>query len=300
MEKRLFVSGVNGLLGQRVARAALGCMEVFGGDVQQAGVVEGVAYETLDITDRGAVMEAMECIQPAGVVHTAAMTNVDLCETEREQAWVVNVEGTRHVAAACARTGAWMVHLSTDYVFDGTAGPYAEDDPAHPLSYYGVTKWESEKAVRACLADAMIVRTMVLYGWGIGTRPNFVTWAIQELGEGRTVRIVTDQWGNPTFADDLARALVDLVERRVSGCVHYAGRDYWTRYEMVLEIARQMGADVDLVCPTTTAELGQPARRPLRSGLKTHKMEELLGRKPMAFREGLEQVLRQMGNIVDR
>jgi dTDP-4-dehydrorhamnose reductase len=297
MKERLFISGVNGLLGQKVAQAALGRMEVFGGDVQKIGVVEEVVYERLDITDRTAVMGAMERIQPAGVVHTAAMTDVDRCEIERMQAWEVNVEGTRNVATACAQMGAWMVHLSTDYVFDGSAGPYGEDDPVHPLNYYGITKWESEKVIQACLADAVTVRTMVLYGWGIDTRLNFVTWVIQKLSEGQTMSVVTDQWGNPTYADDLAQALVDLLERRVSGCLHYAGWDYWTRHEMALEIARQMGVNADLLCSITTAELDQPAPRPLRSGLKTRKARALLGRTPRGFREGLGQVLRGMGKV---
>jgi len=255
--------------------------------------VVGISRREADLADGETVRRALVGADPEVVVHTAAWTDVDGCERDRDRAWRVNAEGTRYVAETCRELGAKVVYVSTDCVFDGEAGPYGEGDPPHPINYYGWMKWAGELAVLGASEENLVVRTMVLYGWGEGVRPNFVLWLMGELSQGRAVRIATDQWGNPTFADDLAEAILDLLEAGCRGMVHYAGGDFWTRYEMALEVAQGIGADEGLIRPVKTSQLGQVAKRPLRSGLKTWTAERVLGRRPVGFREGLERTMAQ-------
>jgi len=290
-KKRIFITGSNGLLGQKVARAALTKAVVIGCDQSPVSALDGVVYHQLDITD-GDKLEQVICkAAPDWVVHTAAITDVDLCEREQELAWQVNVVGTENVVKVCRRSGSKMAHLSTDYVFDGKTGPYREEDPPNPLGYYGRTKLESERSVLE--AEAVVVRTMVLFGYEISVRPNFVTWAAGELKAGRRIRIVTDQWGNPTFADDLAETLLKLCREGATGLFHFSGADYVTRYDMVMKMAALFQSDPNLVIPITTSDLGQAARRPLKSGLRTDKIKEQFGIQPMGFEEALRQLMHQ-------
>ena len=292
-KRRVFITGSNGLLGQKVARAALADTEVIGCGRSPVSAVEGIIYHQLDITDGDKLAELVRGVIPDWVVHTAAVTDVDLCEREQELAWQVNVVGTENVMRACRRSDSKMVHLSTDYVFDGEAGPYREEDPPNPLGYYGRTKLESERSVLEAGVEAVVVRTMVLFGYEISVRPNFVTWVAQELKAGRKVRIVTDQWGNPTFADDLAEALLKLCRKRATGLFHLSGKDCITRYDMVMKMVTLFQFDPTLVIPVATSDLGQGARRPLKSGLRTDKIKEQFGIQPMGFEEGLRQLMRQ-------
>ncbi|HIE05076.1 MAG TPA: dTDP-4-dehydrorhamnose reductase [Candidatus Latescibacteria bacterium] len=282
---RVVVTGSTGLLGRKVLRTALG----------RGWDAVGISRKDAELSDGGAVRKALSKLSPDVVVHTAAWTDVDGCEKDRERAWMVNVEGTRHIAEACREFGAKVVYISTDYVFDGRYGPYGEEVLPHPLNYYGWTKLGGEVAVLSSSEGNLVVRTMVLYGWAEGVRSNFVLWLLENLWEGRRVKVVTDQWGNPTLADDLAEAVLDLLEAGCSGIVNYAGGDFWTRYEMALEVAGRLGVDQGLIVPVRTDQLGQVAKRPLRSGLKTWRAEEILGRRPMGFRKGLTCTLTQMG-----
>lgn len=279
------MTGSTGLLGRKVLKAALG----------RGWDAVGMSRKEAELSDREAVKEVLIKLSPDVVVHTAAWTDVDGCERDRKRAWTVNAEGTRHIAEICRELGAKVVYISTDYVFDGRDGPYGEDALPHPINYYGWTKLAGEIAVLSSSEGNLVVRTMVLYGWAEGARSNFVLWLLENLGEGRKVKVVTDQWGNPTLADDLAEAVLDLSEAGCSGVVNYAGGDFWTRYEMALEVAGRIGADQGLIVPVRTDQLGQVAERPLRSGLKTWRAEEILGRRPVGFREGLARTLVQMG-----
>jgi len=280
---RLVVTGSTGLLGGKLLKAAW----------KRGWDVVGISRKEADLADGEAVRRVLIGVAPEAVVHAAAWTNVDGCEQDRERAWTVNAEGTRYVAETCRELGAKVAYVSTDYVFEGEDGPYGEGDPPHPINYYGWTKWAGELAVLGASEENIVVRTMVLYGWGEGVRPNFVLWLMKRLSEGEEVRVVTDQWGNPTFADDLAEAILDLLEAGCKGVVHYAGGDFWTRYDMALEVARRLGTDERLILPVTTSQLGQVAKRPLRSGLKTWRAEMILGRRPVGFREGLERTMAQ-------
>lgn len=244
-------------------------------------------YHQVDLLDAAAVERLVSAVQPDWIVNTAALTDVDRCEREPELAQRANVDAVVHLAAAAARAGAGLVQVSTDYVFDGTAGPYSETDAPLPLSVYGRTKLASERVALERVDRAIVVRTLWLYGYHPGVRPNFVTWALDALHRRQPIRVFQDQWGNPTYVDDLARALVALCQAATPGLYHMGGTTFLTRYELVLELARLFALEASHVAPVSTQQAGLAAPRPLRSGLRTEALQELLSTTPQGFAEGL-------------
>lgn len=294
--KTLAVTGGNGLLGLKVLEAAASRFRTVSLDLQEgpAAGSSAEAYARCDVTSAEQVAAVLERARPYAVIHTAAFTDVDGCETRREESLAVNAGGARHVAAACRRLGARMAHISTDYVFDGTAGPYTETDEPNPISHYGRTKLEGERAVREELPDAVIARTMVLFGFAPGSRDNFVTWLVRKLSAGEPVSIVTDQFGHPTLADDLARAVLLLVESGASGLYHTAGSEWLNRFDFAVRTASVFGLDASLIRPTTSDAFRQPAPRPLRSGLDSGKLKAEFGFTLSSAEEALKTLRGQM------
>ena len=290
----LLITGSNGLLGQKIAQIACKHWKILGVDLHEFAVTPGDQYRRLDITAEQAVSQLIEETRPDWAINTASVTDVDRCEAEKELAWQVNVKGAENVALACQKIGSKMIHISSDYVFDGKNGPYSEEDPTNPLSWYGKTKLEGEQIALSCSPENIVLRTMVLYGYGPAVRPNFVTWVINSLQTGKAIRVVADQWGNPTYADNLAEALLKLCASGAAGLFHFAGGEFLSRWEMATEITQKFDLNAKLITPIATSELNQSAPRPLRSGLKTEKIEELLGIKPLSFQEGLNRLAKQI------
>jgi dTDP-4-dehydrorhamnose reductase len=209
------------------------------------------------------------------VINCAGYTAVDQAEAEPELAWAVNAEGAEAVARACAQAGAHLVHLSTDYVFDGRGRrPYREDDPPAPLSAYGRSKLAGEERVRRVLPGALIVRSAWLFGPG---RADFVDKVLARARQGRRVRVVADQVGSPTYTVDLARALVELGRRRVGGVLHVVNAGQASRYELARQAVRLAGLEVELVEPVSSREYVLPAARPAYSVLDSRRAARLLG-----------------------
>jgi dTDP-4-dehydrorhamnose reductase len=248
----------------------------------------GLSRAQGDLTDRGRLLGWAESFRPEVVVNCAAYTRVDAAETERERAFAVNDEGVAHAADLAARAGARLVHVSTDYVFDGTARvPYREDAPPAPLSVYGRSKLAGER--RALVYDrSIVVRTSWLFGPG---GPNFVTTMVGLIAAGRLpLRVVADQQGCPTSTPSLARALLDLAAREASGIVHYQDREPVSWYAFAVEIARLWAGTVEVV-PVTTGEFPRPAPRPAYSVLDVGRFEHLAGRRVEPWEEGLVETL---------
>jgi len=298
---RILVVGSNGLLGQKMAEHLLRgtVYHIILCSVEDAAVrnLEAAPYWKLDITSHKEVRELVADTSPDVIINCAAMINVDACETDRDLAWSINVKGVEYLAEAAKKRHATVVHVSSDYVFDGKNGPYAEDDKPDPLSYYGKSKLASENVLRSSGVSHVIARTMVLYGYAAGVKANFALWLVQSLRSGQTVRIVDDQIGNPTFVDDLAYGLLRAVELGKTGVYHIAGRDIVSRYEFAVRLARVFGLDESLIIPIKTASLKQPAARPLKSGLITLKAEVELGYKPSSIEHGLEVLKTQMRHL---
>ena len=296
----LLITGVNGLLGQKVLQQASHLdFDIIGIDIHDAPFVaaKNFHYEPLDITDRRAVKNLILRHYPHYIVNTAAMTNVDACETEKEKCWRINVEGVENLIYAARKIGSRIVHISTDYVFDGKNGPYDEEDTCAPLGYYGKSKLASENALRASDLEFAILRTMVLYGVGTNVRPNFVTWLISALRAKKSVKIVTDQIGSPTLADDLAKACLRVIELEKWDLLHVSGSEIIDRYHFALKIAEVFGLDESLITPITTKELKQAAPRPLKSGFIVDKAVKELNMSFSNVEQGLKTMKKQMKKL---
>jgi len=301
---RVLVVGSNGLLGQKVAElflrasaSAVSCASIEAAPVR---TLHSVQYLTLDVTSRKDVRRVVAQCEPEVIINCAAMTNVDACERERELAWKINVGGVEHLVEAAQRYRSKIVHISSDYVFDGTRGPYAEGDRPEPINYYGKTKLASENVLRTSALPWVVIRTMVLYGYAEAVRPSFPLWVIEQLTRGGTLKIVDDQLGNPTLVDDLAFGVMKTVELEKQGLYHIAGRDILSRYEFARIVARVFGFPSEGIVPVKTADIAQQATRPLRSGLVTLKAEVELGIRPATAEEGLLVLKSQLSRFARR
>ena len=256
----------------------------------------------LDITDRDATLRLVKKIHPNVIVNAAAITNVDYCETHRDEARKVNLDGVSNLAEAASENNTRLVQVSTDYVFDGTVGHYAEDDTPRPLDYYAQTKLDSEKIVSR-LSSYGIARPSVIYGWNppetSGTasdsvKPmNFAMFVVDKLKRNETVRAVRDQYSSPTFADNLAEALLRLAKHHSNGIFHTAGRSCLSRYEFAVKLAGLFGYSTRLVEPVFSSEFKQLAVRPKNSCLLVEKAEKALGMKFFTADEGITEMKKQ-------
>jgi dTDP-4-dehydrorhamnose reductase len=253
-----------------------------------------------DITDAEKLLAAFKDARPAVVIHPAAIADVDQCERDHALARAVNVDGAANLAHACVEVGAHLVHVSTDYVFNGlpeSPGPYDEDAQADPVNYYGQTKLEAEQRVSAICAGRVglaICRTALVYGVNPAGRTNFLAMMVNELRAGRRIRAVTDQQNTPTHAANLAEMLVAAAEQRATGLYHTAGGELLTRYALAQAVAAQFELDAALITPLLSADLGQLAKRPLLSGLRTEKAERELGVPAWSMQRGLEQLRQEI------
>jgi dTDP-4-dehydrorhamnose reductase len=225
---------------------------------------------------------------------SAALTQVDYCEDHPEEAFKQNTMGPRRVAEEAARIGAKLVFYSTEYVFDGTAGPYDEEAQPNPLSVYGQSKLDGENAIREILRDALVARTTVVYGWdSLSLKKNFAMQVFERVKTGQEMTIPVDQIGNPTLADYLAQCSIALVERDVCGIVNIVGKDLVARADFTRALAKLFGGDPNRVTPVTTASMKQKAVRPLNGGLRTEKLARLLGRDVLPLDQALQWLDRQ-------
>ncbi|HHW76836.1 MAG TPA: dTDP-4-dehydrorhamnose reductase [Xanthomonadaceae bacterium] len=287
---RLAIIGARGQVGWELSRRA----PMFGHEALAWDVAE------LDITDAAAVDRQLAASGADAVVNAAAYTAVDRAEQEPALAFAVNRDGPAHLAAACARLNIPLLHISTDYVFDGTkTAPYTEDDPAAPLGVYGQSKWEGDEAVRRLLPRHLILRV----SWVFGVQGhNFVRTILRLAREREELRVVADQQGCPTYAGDIADALLELAGRvgeidanRAWGVYHYCGEPPITWHgfaSAIVEMARaREPLPVRTVTPITTADYPTPAARPANSVLDCSRLSARFGIRPCSWQEGLAAML---------
>lgn len=291
MEK-LLVIGASGLLGRKLMEVGKSNYKVYGTYFSHKIELENTF--PLDVTKRQKVFNLVEKIKPDLVIDTHSITNVDYCELHPEEAWLVNVEGTKNVAEACKTFGCKMIFISSDYVFDGKKGSYSEKDKPKPLNYYGKTKAIGEKLIQIIDVNHITARTAVLYGIGGFGKQSFVSWVLENLKAGKEIRVVIDQFNNPTLADNLAEILFKLYEKDAFGLFHVVGKDNVSRYEFALKTAEIFGLNKDLIKPITTPELRQAAIRPRKLELSIKKLQRFLGITPIGIEEGLKIVKDQV------
>lgn len=260
--------------------------------------ITGVDIDTLDIADKPAVTKFIEKLQPDIVIHAAAYTDVDGCETNPELAMQVNGDGAANVAEACRKVGAYMIYYSTDYVFDGNAEtPYIETDTPSPQTVYGRSKLAGEEAVQKILNDYAILRI----GWVYGrSGKNFVKTMLrlaqlqqETRRRGETVKpltVVDDQIGNPTWTIDIVRQTQTVIDRKLKGLYHSTSEGQCSWYRFAADIFGIAGLDVELK-PCTTAEFPRPARRPAMSALENRNLNEASANVMRPYRMALEEFL---------
>ncbi len=292
---RILITGAHGLLGQKLAICfgrESNC-EILLTDLDRTTAfnVPRFDYTQLDITNKSDVKSLIASYKPDVIIHTAAITDVDLCETEREFAWRVNVDGVKNILIAARRLDkCHLIHLSTDYIFDGKQDFYNEESRPFPLNYYGKTKLASENALVMSGVSHSIVRTQLLYGTGINTRNNFVTWALQMLEQKKIFSVVDDQTGNPTFADDLSYAILKIAEQSKNGIYHVCGPEALNRMQFAKYIAQVFQFDGEFVHAGKTRDLQQIAVRPHNSTFVTLKFESEFGFRLADVLQGLQRL----------
>lgn len=295
---KILITGANGLLGQKTTQifAAESEHELILTDIQpQAEEAHGFEYFPLDITKKEDVKNSVRKYAPSIIINTAAYTNVDGCETEKELSWRVNVDAVKHFIIASRIHSSKIIHISTDYVFDGRKGNYDESSKPNPLSYYGKGKLAGENALLISGVPQAIVRTMIIYGTGKNLRLNFALWLIDKLKRSEPVNIVDDQFGQPTIVDDIALGLLRIVDRDKSGIYHISGSEYISRFDFALKLADVFNFDKKLIIPIKTADLQQAAPRPMNSSFVLLKAETELGFTPLNVTEGLYFIKSQLG-----
>jgi len=296
VRNRILITGSNGMLGQRAVQfySSKENVELLTTSVEEKSVVDSIEYVSSDIKNRDEIKKVIHDYYPDFIIHTAAFTNVDLSEKLREDAWKINVKGVEYIAEAARAVDAHIIHISTDYIFDGKDGPYSENAKPNPVGYYGRTKFASENALRISGTFFTILRTNVLYGIAPNSRPDFVRWVINSLSKKENIRIVKDQINNPAFIDDLVQGINKIIEFRKTGTYNIGGKEFLSRYDFTLRIADFFNLDKKLITPITTEELKQPARRPLKSGLIILKAETELGYKPHTINESLAAMKKEL------
>jgi dTDP-4-dehydrorhamnose reductase len=290
--KTILVTGANGLLGQKLVyrlkeTEGVTCVATAKGENRLLDQ-EGYIYYNVDITDHEAMREMIGQVRPDCIIHGAAMTNVDACETDRDNCKKINVDAVENLASICNEFKIHLVHISTDFIFDGQAGPYTEAAIPNPLSYYGWSKLEAEKIVQKMTAPWAILRTVLVYGIVDNmSRSNIVLWVKNSLEQGKEIKVVTDQWRTPTLAEDLAQGCMLAAIKGARGIYNISGDELMNIYEIACKVAQHYGLNESLIHPTDSSTLNQPARRPPKTGFIVEKAKKELGYQPTSFADSL-------------
>ena len=285
--RKVLITGAAGLLGQALVNHLkenhiLLCIDIADNPFSAH---KNLRYLQTDLTDFMPLKADMISFKPDFIFNCAAYSDVDSCEVNKQLAEKVNIGLVENLLSIPFTK---LIHYSSDYVFDGQAGPYAENDQTHPLDHYGWTKLKSEESLQKSSFNCLIIRTNVLYGTAVNTRPNFMQWTAENLRQNRTIRVVNDQFNNPTYAGNLAEASTEAVTRDFTGIWHLAGPGYYSRFEIATIIADLLKLDTSLIKPVATSELSQTALRPKKGGLKTEKAAALLAAKFFSLKDGLK------------
>lgn len=293
---RILVTGSNGLVGNRLVellrlRADVDLIATSVGPDRRIDR-EGYTYVPMDVTREQSIQEVCGLYRPDAIIHTAALTQVDRAEQLPAPCRLLNVGSVAYLIAACARYGMYLLHLSTDFVFDGLSGPYSESDPVSPISVYGRSKAAAEQLLRESEISWAVVRTILVYGNEVpGGRTNIVQWAKKVLQNGETVQVVNDQFRMPTYVDDLARAVVQITLNKERGIFHISGKEQVSIYELLGRVARHLDLSMEKVQPVSSSDLPGAELRPPRTGFQLDKARIRLNYDPVSLASGLTSVL---------
>lgn len=298
---KILVTGANGLLGQKLIT-----LYDHRDDVMLIATGKGINrnpkgtyhYHQMDICSPEEVENVIGEHQPDVVINTAAMTHVDECELDPSNCWKLNVDAVSYLIDACRKTDSFLIHLSTDFIFDGTSGPYKEEDSPNPLSKYAESKLAAERLLEQSGINYAIVRTMLVYGVAHDmSRSNIILWVKKSLEDKKHIKVVNDQWRMPTLAEDLAKGCMLIADKRAEGVYHISGKDMLTPYDMAIATAEFFELDNSLIEEVDGSIFTQPARRPARTGFVLDKAKQELGYEPVSFEEGLGILKSQLTHV---
>jgi dTDP-4-dehydrorhamnose reductase len=289
---KILVTGANGFVGYYTIKELLACnysvIATGKGECRLPFAVgKNFMYVPMDFTNPVDVYDVFTNILPDAVIHAGAMGKPDECELNQMQAYITNTEGTMnllHNADNCH-----FIFISTDFVFDGVAGPYNEEDAPNPINYYGVTKQHAEDAVKEFSDNWCIVRTVLVYGKPLTGRNNLLTIVKNKLEKGEEYNVVTDQERTPTYVEDLAKGIVSIIIKKAMGIYHISGGETFTPYDMAVQTAEYLGLNKNLLNKVTAASFKEPAKRPPLAGFIIDKAKKELNFRPVSFAEGLKK-----------
>ncbi len=239
----------------------------------------------LDITNKVLLKEVINIVRPDLIINLAALTNVDYCEQRPNLAKQINLRGVENI---CEVFTGKIIQISTDYVFDGKNGPYLEEDKVCPISIYGKTKLDAEKTILNHNSNNLIIRTNVLYSENLNSDASFLGWVVNSLKNKKKINVVKDQFNNPTWTQSLTNVICLCIKNHISGLVNWGDKDYLNRYDFALKIAKVFNLDSTFIKPILTKDLNQVAKRPLKSGLISKKLENILNVSSPTIDECLE------------
>jgi dTDP-4-dehydrorhamnose reductase len=295
---KMLVTGANGLLGQKLVDLLQRDENIQLIATARGKLVPSLLrgeFHELDVTNFYQVGQLMNAIRPDVVINTAAMTQVDECELNHAACWKANVNAVENLINACNKTGAHLVHLSTDFIFDGSEGPLDELAQPNPISYYGSSKLAAEQLIIQHSVSWCIIRTVLVYGVTPGmSRTNIVLWVKKSLEEKRTIKVVNDQWRTPTLAEDLAMGCYLASISKSVGIFNVSGKDFLSPYQMAIKTADFFKLDKSFIQEADSSTFTQPARRPPRTGLIIEKAIRQLGYRPHSIEEGIAIVASQL------
>ena len=301
IRKKVLVTGSNGLLGQKIIYSLIERKDIdllaSSKGLNRLINKSGYKYIDLDITKNDEVKKVFENETPDAVINCAAMTNVDYCEENQDSCWKINVNAVENLAKSCEVSKSHLLHLSTDFVFDGKSGPYTENDIPNPLHFYAKSKLKSEEIVKKIMTNWTIARTIIIYGITDNmSRSNIVLWAKSEIGKGNTINVVNDQYRSPTLAEDLAKGCISIIDKSAYGLYHLSGPKTYSILNLVYQVADFYNLDKSLILPVTSVSLNQSATRPLSTGFDITKAKKDLDFNPVDFLEGIKIMDQQIKN----
>lgn len=297
---RVFITGSNGFLAQKFCELVrdrhlpyqlMGVSKSSNRNIY----LEEHEFLQLDVSFFEDLENSLTNFKPTHILHAVAMTSVEACEADRSQAYAINVLLTQQLSEYCKVHHIHLIFISTDFVFDGTNGPYTEDDPTGAVNYYGETKILAERAILDTHATAAILRTILVYGAiPDASRSNLVLWANSQLTHHKAIKAVVDQWRMPTWVDDLANACLLAMNIRANGIFHISGSEMMSIQETVYKVADTWKLDRDLISSTTALEMGQEQNRPRKTGFVLTKSKKVLNYQPTPFVESLAYICTQL------
>lgn len=297
--KRILLTGSNGFLGQKlcdllVAKNKYTLLAVSKSSNRNPKTA-GYTFEQADLTSLEDLAQLIAEFKPTHIVHTAAMTSVEACEDQAQICQHINVDSVSFLAAICKASDIHLTFISTDFVFDGKAGPYREQDETIPLNAYGRSKLAAEEAIKQSGCAAAILRTILVYGViADKKRSNLVLWAKSKLENNEEIHVVSDHWRMPTWVDDLAQACFLSLEKNATGIYHISGDTQYSILEVVMEVADHWNLDKSLIKPISAAAIGQSENRPRTTGFVLDKAKQELGYSATPLKKSLQEINKQL------